>query len=90
MTIQEYRDYIDSIHSEIPYNIYSTLIDGIDTIEAEQIKKLEEMYQKFEKKLWSEHEDVRGDDMIEVGYAEQFLQDLLLEFGCWDEEKNEQ
>jgi hypothetical protein len=32
------------------------------------------------------HEDVRGDDMIEVGYAEQFLQDLLCEFGCWDEE----
>lgn len=90
MTIQEYRDYIDSIHSEISYNIYSTLIDGIDAIETEQIKKLEEMYQKFEKKLWSAHEDVRGDDMVEVGYAEQFLQDLLLEFGCWDEEEHKQ
>lgn len=50
------------------------------------VKQLEEMYDKFQKKLWSVHEDVRGDDMIEVGYAEQFLQDLLGEFGCWDEE----
>lgn len=49
------------------------------------IKQLEEMYDKFQKKLWHEHEDVRGDDMIEVGYAEQFLQDLLMEFGCWEE-----
>lgn len=49
-------------------------------------KQLEEMYTKYEKLLWKEHEDVRGDDMIEVGYAEQFLQDLLCEFGCWDEE----
>lgn len=23
--------------------------------------------------------------MIEIGYAEQFLQDLLMEFGCWEE-----
>ncbi len=50
------------------------------------VKQLEEMYDKFQKKLWREHEDVRGDDMIEVGYAEQFLQELLMEFGCWDRE----
>lgn len=49
------------------------------------IKQLEEMYDKFQKKLWREHEDVRGDDMIEIGYAEQFLQDFLMEFGCWEE-----
>lgn len=47
------------------------------------IKQLEEMYDKFQKKLWREHEDVRGDEMIEIGYAEQFLQDFLMEFGCW-------
>lgn len=23
--------------------------------------------------------------MIEIGYAEQFLQDFLMEFGCWEE-----
>lgn len=50
------------------------------------IKQLEEMYDKFQQKLWREHEDVRGDDMIEVGFAEQFLQELLMEFGCWDSE----
>lgn len=43
------------------------------------------MYDKFQKKLWHEHENVRGDDMIEIGYAEQFLQDFLMEFGCWEE-----
>ena len=50
-------------------------------------KQLEEMYEKYQKKLWREHEDVRGDSMIELGYAEEFLQELLLEFGCWDGEE---
>ena len=52
-------------------------------------KQLEEMYEKYQKKLWREHEDVRGDDMIEVGYAEDFLQELLMEFGCWEGEEQE-
>ncbi len=61
--------------------------DNLEKLKQETItiKQLEEMYDKFQKKLWREHEDVRGDDMIEVGYAEQFLQDLLMEFGCWEE-----
>ena len=50
-------------------------------------KQLEEMYEKYQKKLWREHEDVRGDIMIELGYAEEFLQELLMEFGCWDSEE---
>lgn len=54
------------------------------------IKQLEEMYDKFQKKLWREHENVRGDDMVEIGYAEQFLQDLLMEFGCWEEVAEEE
>lgn len=53
------------------------------------VKQLEELYDKFQKELWREQEDVRGDDMIEVGYAEQFLQELLMEFGCWDREVEE-
>lgn len=47
-------------------------------------KQLEDMYKKFERKLWNEREDVRGDDMVEIGFAEQFLQDGLMELGCWD------
>lgn len=71
--------------------IYETQVNNIKTLpsvpQAIPIKQLEEMYDKFQQKLWREHEDVRGDDMIEVGYAEQFLQDLLMEFGCWDSEE---
>ena len=53
-------------------------------------KQLEEMYEKYQKKLWREHEDVRGDDMIEVGYAEEFLQELLMELGCWNGEEQDE
>ena len=53
------------------------------------IKQLEEMYDSYEKSLWREHEDVRGDDMVEIGYAEQFLEELLMEFGCWDKENKD-
>lgn len=53
-------------------------------------KQLEEMYEKYQKKLWREHEDVRGDSMIELGYAEEFLQELLMEFGCWDGEEQDE
>lgn len=49
------------------------------------IKQLEEMYDKFREKLWLKHESILGDEMIKIGYAEQFLQDLLMEFGCWEE-----
>ena len=53
-------------------------------------KQLEDMYKKFERKLWNEREDVRGDDMVEIGFAEQFLQDGLMELGCWDDVVEEQ
>ena len=59
------------------------------TVKAVPIEKLEEMYTKYRKYLWRESDNVRGDDMIEIGYAEQFLQDLLAEFGCWDREDEE-
>ena len=61
-------------------------INNIPDSKTVTVKQLEDMYISYEKSLWREHEDVRGDDMIEVGYAEQFLQDLLGEFGCWDED----
>lgn len=66
--------------------------DNLEKLKQETItiKQLEEMYDKFQKKLWHEHENVRGDDMIEIGYAEQFLQDFLMEFGCWEEVATEE
>lgn len=54
------------------------------------IKQLEEMYDKFREKLWIKHENILGDEMIKIGYAEQFLQDLLMEFGCWEEVATEE
>jgi len=37
MTIEELRDYVEILHSqdEISYDVYSGLIDGIDTLEQE-------------------------------------------------------
>ncbi len=55
-------------------------------VNAVPTKQLEEMYEKFQKKLWYEHEDVMGNQMVEMGSAEQVLQDLLMELGCWEEE----
>lgn len=74
----------------VPVELFNKIKKERDNLEKLKqktitIKQLEEMYDKFQKKLWREHEDVRGDDMIEIGYAEQFLQDFLMEFGCWEE-----
>ena len=39
MTREELRDYVDEQRTlnNIPYHVYSTLIDGIDTLEQEPI-----------------------------------------------------
>lgn len=52
-----------------------------------RIKELEEMYEMFKKKIWARHEDVCGDEMIELNSAEEVLFNLLSELGCWNEEK---
>ena len=62
MTREEFRDYVESLHSqnEISYDVYSGLIDGIDTLELESceddaisrnelIKKLEYIRQLYYK-----------------------------------------
>lgn len=84
--IKAFNYAISSIETDLKYDL---MYEGAPKTKSVTIKQLEEMYTKFEQKLWREREDVRGDDMIEVGYAEQFLQDLLAEFGCWDEEVEE-
>lgn len=94
--IDFWEDYKHENH-EVQY--YDFVINSLEVDEAYQLesekakvvttKQLEEMYEKFQKKLWAVREDVRGDDMIEVGFAEQFLQDFLGEFGCWDEGDSE-
>lgn len=50
-------------------------------------QQLRDLYDKFDKKTWSESEDVRGDNMIEIGTARQILCDLFCELGVWDEGK---
>lgn len=61
--------------------------DNLEKLKQETItiKQLEEMFDKFREKLWLKHENVFGDEMIKIGYAQQFLQDFLMEFGCWEE-----
>ena len=48
-------------------------------------QQLRKLYDEFDRKTWSESEDVRGDNMIEIGTARQILCDLLCELGVWDE-----
>ena len=38
MTREELRDYVDEQFNNIPYHVYSALIDGIDTLEQEPCK----------------------------------------------------
>lgn len=37
MTREELRDYVDEQFNNIPYHVYSALIDGIDTLEQEPV-----------------------------------------------------
>ena len=53
-------------------------------------KQLEDMYDSYQKSLWREHEDIRGDDMVLLSDAELFLQEELYLLGCWDDEVEEQ
>lgn len=48
-------------------------------------KQLRDLFDEFDRKTWSESEDVRGDNMIEIGTARQILCDLLCELGVWNE-----
>ena len=45
MTREEFRDYVDFLRSqdEISYDVYSGLIDGIDTLEQELSRDMEEI-----------------------------------------------
>ena len=62
---------------------------GLFSTKGVSTEQLEKMYERFRAKLWREHEEVCGNSMIEIGYAEQFLSELLMEFGCWDGEEHE-
>lgn len=65
-------------------------INNIPNSKTVTVKQLEDMYNSYEKSLWREHEDVRGDDMVELGTAEQLLQEELCMLGCWDDEEDAQ
>lgn len=80
--------YHSGVHCENAVAVYH--IDNAPTVKAVTIERLEEMYEEFQSALWREREDVRGADMIEIGYAELFLQELLCMFGCWDEEEEDE
>ena len=55
--------------------------------EGTPTKKFQEMLRTFQKKMWENHEEVCGNDMIEINSAENILENLLYEFGCWSDEE---
>lgn len=51
------------------------------------IKQVEDMYDSYEKSLWREREDIRGDDMVLLSDAISLLQEELSLLGCWDDDE---
>ena len=100
MTEQETKSCVGTIEMlrRLAYNVHGVM-DVIDADNCDKIiqclegkektittKTLENMYERFQNKIWHEHEDVMGNQMVEMGTAEQILSDFLLELGCWDDE----
>ena len=87
----ELKTWEDECKSKHP--IKEALEKAIEALEQEPktvtVKQLEEMYDSYETSLWREHEDVRGDDMVELGTAKLLLQEELCILGCWDDEVEE-
>lgn len=86
--LKKQRDWaweVDRLLDVEAFNIAIKTLDDFDTLI--RIKELEEMYEMFKKKIWVRHEDVCGDEMIELNSAEEVLFNLLSELGCWNEEK---
>ena len=50
------------------------------------LEEIKEIKDEYSKKLWQNHETVLSDDMIEIGLAEELLNNLLLEHGVYDDE----
>lgn len=80
---EQYKALQFAINSLETDEAYQLLYENAKVVTTEQ---LEEMYEKFQKRLWHEHEDVMGNDVVELGFAEQSLQNYLVEFGCWEKE----
>ena len=56
------------------------------TAESLTFEEIKEIKDEYSKKLWQNHETVLSDDMIEIGLAEELLNNLLLEHGVYDDE----
>ena len=80
------RYAINSLKTDLKYDL---MYEGAPETKSVTTKQLEKMYEDYEKSLWREHEDVRGDDMVEMGTALTLLQEELCLLGCWDEEVEE-
>ena len=87
------EDKVISIIERQPnYNDYwnnvTDMRDGIKElpeVDALDWKKIDEILDKFSKWLWSESESVRGDNMIDISYAEDHLRELFDWERKWEE-----
>ena len=83
MTREELRDYVEEQRNNIPYHVYSELIDGIDTLEdkdfiqhekeiLERIDKREREIDKYIKKLEELEQQPCKDKIIDEHYKKGF------------------
>lgn len=70
MTREELRDYVDEQRglNNIPYHVYSTLIDGIDTLEQEPV--LDKISAEIEEAAL---DDANGSKFIFVNRVNQII-----------------
>ena len=88
-------ELIDRSLLDIPSdeNMYEELVkfaDDVacaDEVEAVSMEKIDEILDKFSKWMWSEHEDVCGNQMIDIGYAEGYLRELFDWERKWEDEE---
>lgn len=74
MTREELRDYVDRVRNEMPYYVYSNLIDGIDELEQVPTPKknlvvnvLKEIREEIDKKQYDYIADKDYDEGIRYG-----------------------
>ena len=77
-------EWTKGIHYGLLHGV-DNILDNVPTVEAVPMEKINEILDKFSKWLWSESEDVRGDQMIDIGYAEGYLRELFDWERKWEE-----
>lgn len=85
MTREEQEDAIKCFEKVAKYSKLTLEMLQNRIVTRQQLRNL---FDEFDKKTWSESEDVRGDDMIEIGTARQIYVICSVSLECGTREKS--